>query len=93
MNDYYEQDKFTDACNEYLEKNVIAEYVAFYFSYGYSHNVLGSGSLMQHFNSAVDVFNVDLKDEDKIISDIRKILEEKYSLKIVSEKQLKFDKI
>ena len=52
MNDYYEQDKFTDACNEYLEKNVIAEYVAFYFSYGY-----------------------------------------KYSLKIVSEKQLKFDKI
>ena len=48
---------------------------------------------MQHFNSAIDTFNVDFENIDKIVADVKQILKDQYSLEIVQEKQLKLKEI
>lgn len=83
-----DKDSFTNTCYKYLEDYVIAKYVAFYIYSEYHNNSIGTNSFMQHFNSSADIFNIEFENKDKVISDVKKILEEKYFLKIIKENPL-----
>ena len=93
MYDEINQNKFVLDCERYIEENVAAPYIAFYLARGYSLDVLGTSSFKQHFNSAADVFNIYIENTDKVITDIKQILKEKYKLEIVEENPLKLKEI
>ena len=83
---------FYNNYNEYLIKFVIPETVAFYLANGYSRNCLSNCSLINHINSALDIFNVGCN-IDKLIPKIELVLRIKYNLKIIKTNSLKFKKI
>ena len=73
---------FYNNVNDYLNNYVIPDLVAFYLANAYSRHCLSECNLINHINSAIDVFNVRC-DIDKLIPSIKKILRIKYNLKIV----------
>ena len=73
---------FYNNINDYLNNYVIPDLVAFYLANAYSRHCLSECNLINHINSAIDVFNVRC-DIDKLIPSITKILRIKYNLKIV----------
>ena len=73
---------FYNNINDYLNNYVIPDLVAFYLAHAYSRHCLSECNLINHINSAIDVFNVRC-DIDKLIPSIKKILRIKYNLKIV----------
>lgn len=93
MEDEINQNKFVLDCERYIEENVAAPYIAFYLARGYELDILGISSLRQHFNSAADVFNSDFENTDKVITNMKQILKEKYRLEIVEENPLKLKEI
>lgn len=72
---------FYNNYNEYLIKFVIPEAVAFYLANGYSRNCLSNCSLINHINSALDIFNVRCN-IDELIPEIELILKIKYNFEI-----------
>ena len=48
---------FYNNVNDYLNNYVIPDLVAFYLANGYSRNCLSECNLINHINSAVDMFN------------------------------------
>ena len=83
---------FYNNYNEYLIKFVIPETVAFYLANGYSRNCLSNCSLINHINSALEIFNVGCN-IDKLIPKIELVLRIKYNLKIIKTNTLKFKNI
>ena len=83
---------FYNNYNEYLIKFVMPDAVAFYLANGYSRNCLSNCSLINHINSALDIFNVGCN-IDKLIPKIELVLRIKYNLKIIKTNPLKFKKI
>lgn len=83
---------FYNNCNEYLIKFVIPDAIAFYLANGYSRNCLSNCPLINHINSALDIFNVSCNG-DELIPEIKLILRIKYNLKIIKINPLKFKKI
>ena len=73
---------FYNNINDYLNNYVIPDLVAFYLANAYIRHCLSECNLINHINSAIDVFNVRC-DIDKLIPSIKKILRIKYNLKIV----------
>ena len=73
---------FYNNINDYLNNYVIPDLVAFYLANAYSRHCLSECNLINHINSAIDVFNVRC-DIDKLIPSIKKILRIKYNLKIL----------
>ena len=73
--------------NEYLIKFVIPEAVAFYLANGYSRNCLSNCPLINHINSALDIFDVSCNG-DELIPEIELILKIKYNLKITKNNPL-----
>ena len=73
---------FYNSYNEYLIKFVIPDAIAFYLANGYSRNCLSDCPLINHINSAIDVFNVRFN-IDEFISKIELIKKIKYNLKII----------
>lgn len=94
----YEYDTYQkpqiNRCAAFLEEFIIPEYVAFYLASGYFHDSIWECSFSRHFNSISDMFNHSISDKNKVIENTKKILELKYSLKIVQEEPLlEFKKI
>ena len=75
---------FYNNYNEYLIKFVISDLVAFYLVNGYSRHCLSERNLINHINSAVDIFNCRC-DINKLIPKIKEILKIKYNLIIVKD--------
>ncbi len=75
--------------NEYLIKFVIPDAVAFYLANEYSRKCLSDCPLINHINSALDIFNVRCS-IDILIPEIKQILKIKYNLKIEKDNPLKF---
>ena len=75
---------FYNNVNDYLNKYVIPDLVAFYIADSFYKKALYKSPLYNHVNSAIDVFNVRC-DIDKLIPSIKKILRIKYNLKIVKD--------
>lgn len=82
---------FYNNYNEYLIKFVIPDAIAFYLANGYSRNCLSDCPLINHINSALDIFNVSCN-VDELISNIKNILRIKYNLKIINIKKLRIIK-
>ena len=80
-------------CDDYLEKNVVTEYIAFYISLLYHANAIGNDTFLQHFNSAADMFNFDIKDVETTKAKGKKLLKVKYYLRIICEEPLRLKKI
>ena len=75
---------FYNNYNEYLIKFVIPDTIAFYLANGYSRNCLSDCPLINHINSALDIFNV-----DELMPEIDLVLKIKYNLKIAKNNPLK----
>ena len=78
---------FYNNYNEYLIKFVIPDAIAFYLANGYSRNCLSDCPLINHINSALDIFNVSCNG-DELIPEIKLILKIKYNLKITKNNPL-----
>lgn len=83
---------FYNNYNEYLIKFIIPDAVAFYLANGYSRNCLSDCPLINHINSALDIFNVSCN-VDELIPKIELILKIKYNLEITKNKPLKLMKV
>ena len=79
---------FYNNYSEYLINFVIPDAIAFYLANGHRRNCLSDCPLINHINSAIDVFNIRC-DTDKLIPEIEKILKIKYNLKIANINPLK----
>lgn len=82
---------FYNNYNEYLIKFVIPDAVSFYLANGHSRNCLSDCPLINHINSALDIFNVRCNVND-LIQQIKLILKIKYNLKIVKNNPLKIER-
>ena len=82
---------FYNNYNDYFINFVIPETIAFYLANGYSRNCLSDCPLINHVNSALDIFNVRCN-VDELIPQIKLILRIKYNLKIVKKNPLKLIK-
>ena len=82
---------FYNNYNEYLIKFVIPDAVSFYLANGHSRNCLSDCPLINHINSALDIFNVRCNVND-LIQQIKLILRIKYNLKIVKNNPLKIER-
>ena len=82
---------FYNNYNEYLIKFVIPDAVAFYLANGYSRNCLSDCPLINHINSALDIFNVRCNVND-LMQQIKLILRIKHNLKIVKNNPLKIER-
>ena len=83
---------FYNNYNEYLIKFIIPDAVAFYLANGYSRNCLSDCPLINHINSALDIFNVSCN-VDELIPEIELILKIKNNLEITKNKPLKLMKV
>lgn len=84
---------FNKNVDDYILKYILYDFVAFYIASGYERSVFSKTTLKTEFNTAVEVLgdcNSDQCFDSKKIADI---LQTKFSLKIVSEKPLKLEKI
>ena len=79
---------FYNNYNEYLIRFIIPEAVAFYLANAYSRICLSDCPLINHINSALDIFNVSCN-SDELIPEIELILKIKYNLKIIKINPLK----
>lgn len=79
---------FYNNYNEYLIKFVIPDAIAFYLANGYSRNYLSDCPLINHINSALDIFNVRCN-VDELMPEIDLVLKIKYNLKIAKNNPLK----
>ena len=82
---------FYNNYSEYIIKFVIPDAIAFYLANGYSRNCLSDCPLINHINSALDIFNVRCNVND-LIQQIKLILRIKYNLKIVKNNPLKIER-
>jgi hypothetical protein len=78
--------------NEYLIKFVIPDAIAFYLANGHARNCLSDCPLINHINSALDIFNTRCN-VGELIPEIELVLKIKYNLKIIKINPLKFKKI
>lgn len=83
---------FYDNYSAYLISFVIPDTIAFYQANGHRRNCLSDCPLINHINSAIDIFNVRC-DTDKLIPEIEKILEIKYNLKIENQKPIRLKSV
>lgn len=79
---------FFNNYNDYLIKFVIPDAIAFYLANGYSRNCLSNCPLINHINSALDIFNVRCN-VDELMPEIELVLKIKYNLKIAKNNPLK----
>lgn len=79
---------FYNNYNGYLIKFVIPDAIAFYLANGYSRNCLSDYPLINHINSALDIFNVRCN-VDELMPEIDLVLKIKYNLKIAKNNPLK----
>lgn len=70
---------FYNNVNDYLNNYVIPDLVVFYLANEYSRNCLSECNLINHINSAVDIFNCRC-DISRLIPKVKEILKIKYNL-------------
>ena len=82
---------FYNNYNKYIINFVIPETIAFYLANGYSRICLSDCPLINHINSALDIFNVRCN-INELISQVENILRIKYNLKLEKENPLILNK-
>lgn len=75
---------FYNNVNDYLNKCVIPDLVAFYLENAYSRHCVSEYNLINHINSTVDIFNCRC-DISRLIPKIKEMLRIKYNLIIIKD--------
>lgn len=84
---------FLNICYEYLEKEMIPNFISFYIATGYQRSSIWEASFDIHVGSALDMFNIDYDDYTTMKAKVIKILYNKYRLRIISEDPLDFEEV
>lgn len=79
---------FYNNVNNYLNNYVIPDLVAFYLANAYSRHCLSKCNLINHINSAVDIFNCRC-DIIRLIPKVKEILKIKYNLVVKNTNPLR----
>lgn len=79
---------FYNNVNNYLNKYVIPDLIAFYLANAYSRHCLSECNLINHINSAVDIFNCRC-DIIRLIPKVKEILKIKYNLVVKNTNPLR----
>ncbi len=79
---------FYNNVNNYLNNYVIPDLVAFYLANAYSKHCLIECNLINHINSAVDIFNCRC-DISRLIPKVKEILKIKYNLVVKNTNPLR----
>ena len=79
---------FYNNVNDYLNNYVIPDLITFYLANGYSRNCLSECNLINHINSAIDIFNCKC-DISRLIPKIKEMLRIKYNLVVKNTNQLR----
>ena len=70
---------FYDNYYQYLITYIVPEVIAFYIASSYFKNVMCNATFIEHYNSAIDVFNIDSEgDYEKIKTEVIKLLKINY---------------
>ena len=83
---------FFNNYSEYIIKFLMLDAIAFYIANGYFRHCLSECSLINHINSAADVFSVKFKKEE-LLPVVEEILRVKYNLTISKISPLELKKI
>ncbi len=83
---------FFNNYSEYIIKFLMPDAIAFYIANGYFRHCLSECSLINHINSAADVFSVKSKKEE-LLPVVEEILRVKYNLTISKISPLELKKI
>ena len=83
---------FFNNYSEYIIKFLMPDAIAFYIANGYFRHCLSECSLINHINSAADVFNVRCKKEE-LLPIVKEILRIKYNLIISKTSPLELKKL
>lgn len=86
-------DPFYNNFDEYVVTYIMPEVIAFYIASSFYRNAMWETTLLQHFNSAADIFNLPDENYEKIKTEVIKLLRIKYSLEVIREDPLDFKKI
>ncbi len=84
---------FTDAVDDYLQKNFILDYIAFYIATGFRKSALFKGTLSGVFNAAIDELGDLQFGSANDIERLREILKDKYNLLLTSDTDLEIEEI
>lgn len=84
---------FDKNIDEYIQEYILYDFIAFYIASGWERDVLSQTDLKTECNTATDVLaNVsDIKEFN--FEKLKRLLEVKFSLKIISESPLELEKI
>lgn len=80
-------------CIKFMSEFVIPEFIAFYLASGYYDSALWEASFDIHINDSLNNFNCSINNRNELKKNIEKVLYTKYSLKIVCDSPLNFEKI
>ena len=84
---------FIDNYDEYVESYIMPEIIAYYIANSYYRNAMYESTFIQEYNSAKDLINIFGENQEKVKSEVLKLLRIKYALIIVNENPLEFKKI
>ncbi len=84
---------FTDAVDDYLQKNFILDYIAFYIATGFRKSALFKGTLSGVFNAAIDELGDLQFGSANDIERLREILKNQYNLLLTSDTDLEIEDI
>ena len=79
---------FYNNVNDYLNNYAIPDLVAFYLANAYSRHCLSECNLINHINSAIDIFSCRC-DINKLIPKVKEILKIKYNLVVKNSNPLR----
>ena len=83
---------FFNNYSDYIIKFLMPDAIAFYIANGYFRHCLSDCSLINHVNSAADIFNVRCKKEE-LLPIVEEILRVKYNLIISKTSPLELKKL
>ena len=83
---------FEHQIDSYLINDIIPEVCSYIISYGYNNDILYYDSFDNHISYGISLFNINIKDINIIKDKVKKILENKYNLIVISTDPLDFTK-
>ena len=84
---------FANKCHEYLESEILPQYISYYLATGVGMKALWQASFKIHIQSAAGMFNMNYRNYETLKAKIIDILYNRYRLRVTSEDPLNFEKV
>lgn len=83
---------FDKEVNEYISKNIINQFVAYYIATGYNFNALWNSDFKLTVDQSTNEF-MQFIDDGYDLNKIRLLLEKEYGLRVISDKPFSIEEI